>query len=363
MAYGRRNVGRRGYRRRLGGSKYANVFGYKAVPFTRKRPYPFRPGGGSTTALSAPPRMGRRVRPRNARSYTQTKTQTKPKFGRVTTHGDNASFSKNLIGSIGVPRGLRGIYRQLAAPQTVVDNASGAYASTTGTQRVIVLSSAAMFTNTMLNGIKASIASTDRAVRFFLRTGRVKLTLRNQTNCNARVSIYDLLTSSSAPSSALDTPLEVWEKGLADYGGTFTPITIGATPFKSPEFRRQFKIHKVTTLSMEPGQQHEHTVYHKYNRLIDSNQFDNWTTTLSIKGLTRWTMFVFHGSLVHESASSNVVTYAPVTLDYAVHREYSYSWIEKAVPSLSATDNLAKTLIDPDQMGETGDADVNVNTA
>lgn len=361
MAYGRYT--RRNTRRRLTGNAYAKSMGYKAVRFTRKRPYPFRPGGGTTTGQSAPPRLGRRVRPKLARSYTATKTKTETQRGRVVKTSDNASFSVVKLGrsagGLAYP-----IYKALSVPQTIVDSNSSQVLSAVGRQAVLLVIPGVMFSTTALVNIKAAIAVTNRNLRIFLKKGRVKYTFRNQTNCNMRISIYDIMTKSYGPTLALDSPTDAWAKGLTDFGPTYTINTVGATPNKSPEFKKQFRVASVTTLSLEPGQQHEHMVYHTYNRLIDSTIFDNWSgTSESIKGITRWTMVVFHGALVHESVTPDQVTYANTTLDYAVHREYSYAWLEKAVPSLTFTDNLPSTIIDPDQMGETGDQDVNVLNA
>jgi len=185
--------------------------------------------------------------------------------------------------------------------------------------------------------------------------------LKNQSNCVAKLSLYDLVTKKNTVSSSLDEPGELWAKGLTDYGAVGV-TTVGFTPFRSPEFNQYFGVNRVTTVSMEPGQQHDHVVYQLYNRVLDSIQFENNVGT-SIAGVTRFLLVVFHGSLGHESASASTVSYMPVTFDYAWSSEYTYGWIEKSARGFTATDANPTTIVDMDFMGENGDVDANIVTA
>lgn len=356
MAYGYR---RRTYRRRLTGGSYAKLFGYKAVPFTRKRPYPFGPGGGSSTGISARPRMGRRVRMRAARSYTQTQTKTKQRYGSVVKHSDNMSASFCQIGSGRCSPFVRNLLKKLISPRTVSKIISTNISSLTGYQNTTQW---AINQLSDLEAMAATAAAGDKATRLFLKEAKHTLTFRNQTNCAAKCQIYDLLCIRDCPSAALGTPVALWNKGMTDYGTPDHRITVGSTPFKSPEFRRYFKVAKMTTVRLEPGQQHEHVTKCMFNRTLSSVQWENNSASY-IGGLTRYVMVVFHGSLVHESATPGTVTYAPITLDMAGRYDYSFGYLESPVGTFSLTDTMAKTLVDPDQMGETNDADVNVNAA
>lgn len=130
----------------------------------------------------------------------------------------------------------------------------------------------------------------------------------------------------------------------------------------SPEFRRYYFVRRVTVLNLEPGQQHEHTTVQKHNRLFDSVLWQNWSSE-SIGGITHHTMVVWNGSLVHESTTNGSVTPGSMKLDISYNRVIHYAFMLNNEPTMTVTDGLAKTLLDPDHMGEQDDADVNINVA
>lgn len=357
MAYGSYR-GRRSYRRRLGGSStYASTFGMRPVPFKRKRP--------TTTATGAPVRLGRRVRPKLARSYVLTKTKTKNRPGKVTTHGDNQSSSVSTIGKKWLSKFDKMLSRKIVSPQSSYKNDYGRVQCTQGTQGLTYFYFMTKTDMTAMETAANGGSATNNNVRLFLKTGKVAIKLRNQANTTAKVTLYDISTKRDPLSTSVENPVKAWDKGMIDLGAGLTGVAQsvpGATPFKSPEFRNGFYVNKATTVYLEPGQQHDHTVYHKYNRIIDTVRYQNNTSAI-FAGLTRWVMVVFHGTLGHESATPGTVTFMPITLDYAVSYEYEYGWIEKTSPSFSLTDNFPKAVVDFDFMGESGDADVNAAIA
>jgi len=348
MAYGRNYN-----RRRLGGQRgnYASTLGLRALPFKRKRPGPSTITGGG-----AVPRLGRRVRPRMARSYTFTKTKTKQRTGKVISHGDNQSFSNNSIGKKWLTQFDSLMLRKVVSPQTVFSNLTGNVSSAQGKQAVLAF---AYLTKTELTSMETASAGAATSVptKYFLKVGKYVLRLRNQANTNCRMSIYDIVTKRNTVSTTLDNPSEVWTKGMTDFGA-LTKETIGMTPYRSPEFNQYFGVNRVTTISLEPGQQHDHTVYHKYNRVVDSIQFQNNVGT-ALAGLTRFIVIVFHGTLGHESLAASNVTYMPITVDYAAQSEYTYGWIDKTTRAFTGTDSNPVAVADFDFMGESGDMDTN----
>jgi len=346
-------------RRRLGGGRgsYAGTMGLRPVPFTRKRKYP---GSSTGTGLSAAPRLGRRVRPRMGASYLLTKTKRK-RPGQIRTHGDNSSASVNSIGKKYLSRFDKMMYKKIVSPQTVFDNSSGNVAAPQGKQAALVYGFMSSGTLTAIKTACAGGTATAIPLKFFLKGGKFVLRLKNQSNHVCKLSMYDIVTKKNTISTALDNPLECWNKAYTDYGSGAS-TTVGFTPYRSPEFNQYFGVNRVTTVSLEPGQQHDHSVYHRYNRVVDSIQFENATGT-AIAGLTRFVMIVFHGSLGHESLTASTVTYMPVTLDYAFSSDYTYGFIEKTVRGFTATDNNPTTVVDFDHMGEAGDVDVNNVTA
>lgn len=346
MAYGRSYN-----RRRLGGKRgnYASAMGLRPVPFTRKRKYP-------GTGVGAPPRLGRRVRPRMAGPAGLTRTRTKTKRGKAFSHGDNTSSSSNMIGG-----GFRGFAGKLAqkcvCPQTVYSNTSGTTSCSTGAQTIFMYN---ILPKTDLVACKTAAnagTATSNSLRLFIRSGKQRLHFRNCANTPARCWIYDVIVKRS---STFANPVYAWRQGLSDMGGGSYPETnIGVTPYRSPEFNRVFSINKVVSVNLEPGQEHQHTVRHKWNKVVNTVQFENEGTELC-PGFTRYVMVVFHGTLVH--GTDNVVSYAPIKIDHAIQQEYAYGWLEKNSPTLSVTNNFVTTLTAPSFMAESGDADMaNIN--
>lgn len=345
-------------RRRLGyGNRgawvppYRPMFGapFTPVPFKRKRP--LTPG--------APTRAGRRVRPRYAlksgRSYTQTKTKRKRRPGTVTKNGDNASLSSNWIKSTSRRRLPYAQYKQLAAPQTLSFSSTGNFSCTQGRQFVGMVDYLSRNNLVaMKNGLTGS--TTEANLRFFMKTGRMKISLKNQSNGNARLTLYDIVPKRTGPSAALDSPVEAWAKGNLDIAGSASHYNfIGETPFKSPEFRRYFGVHRVTYVNLEPGMQHEHVMHMVYNKFVDSVAFEN--ENACIPGLSRYCVIVFHGSLGHESLAPATVSTLPVTIDQMVFREWSFSYMLTPNATHQRTDGLPTTVVDFDHMGESGDVD------
>jgi hypothetical protein len=201
--------------------------------------------------------------------------------------------------------------------------------------------------------------ATTNNLKLFLKTGRHRVHFRNCANTPARVWIYDCVTKRDG-FAAGSTPVFMWRGGLADMGaGTYPEMQIGVTPYRSPEFNRLFAVNKVTQFNLEAGQEHQHTVRHRWNKLVNTVNFQN-SVSPYCQGLTRFMMIVFHGTLIH--GTDNVVSYAPIKVDYTSTTEFSYGWIEKNSPSMSITNNFASSLVGATFMGENGDADImNIN--
>lgn len=324
---------------------------YRPVPFKRRR--------GSRTAQMSAPR--RRIRPRTGPSFTRTKTRRQKRGTRIATHGDNASSSFTRIGGSRMSRFLRMLMRKIIQKQTVVANSAANVTCGYGAQALLGITVLSKSTLITMETAGAGAATTN-SVRLFLYGAKHTLTMRNQSNTNARCVLYDIVTRRDPPSTGLDTPGEAWAAGMTDYGATGAASVVGQTPFRSPEFSRLFSVKKVTTFHLEPGMTHEHIVQHKYNKLMSSVRFQNVAGTAAA-GLTRQTLLVFYGTLAHESAAASTVTTSPITLDYMSRVEYTYGFIEKTTPSYAVTDNLVKTLTDPDAMLESGDVDANVIAA
>lgn len=312
----------------------------------------------------APVRMGARVGPRlkSGRSYTRTATKRRRKMPKIYSHGDNSSFSYNTIVGRSNLRSLRAIAKRVVNPQTVRANGASNWSVGYGVQSVNILG---FMSKSQLVAIKTAAnggVATDNNLKLFLKSGLMRVNFRNTANTNMRCTIYDCVTRRTPPSSALDAPSEVWAKGMTDFSVTGTYSTVGMTPFKSPEFREYFRVNKATTVSLEPGQEHQHTVYHKWNKIVNSTHFDN-APGEAVAGLTRYFMLVWHGTLGHEALDEGTVTTSSGKLDYMFTSQYSYGFIQEVLPSFTNTNTLDTTITTFQFMGESGDADTAIVAA
>lgn len=199
----------------------------------------------------------------------------------------------------------------------------------------------------------------ENATRMFIGHVKHTLTFKNQTNMAGKVTLYDITIKRNPVGTAVDIPTELWDKGFTDMSVTTQRSNVGATPFRSEEFRTYCRVRRVTVIPLEPGQQHVHTVIQRVNRVIDSTVWANVTSGLSsIAGLTSFILMSFHGGLAHDTTATTSVTYAPIRLDWVSQREFHFGFIQQNRPSYSLTDTVPTGLANLDFMGENQDADV-----
>lgn len=343
MAYGRRKYTNR---RRVGNKgRVYNGKVLQPVPFKRKRP------GNPGAAL----RYGRRVRRKIGTKLFQT--------GRKT--GQNSSVSFCSLGKKFPSRLDKALYTKVQGRQSLVECNSNRATSVLGEQAVTAFFMNGAAELEAMRDIANLGVSTENDVIFWMGHSKLSLHLRNQTNTNCKLTLYDISVKRNAFSSTYDTPIEAWDKGYLDMNAALTSHSkeVGATPFKSPEFRLYFKVQKVTTMNLEPGMEHEHTVIQRLNRRVTSTEFANRGSTFYFKNLTHFTLAVFHGSLVHESATPATVSYAAITLDYAWRKESNFGYLRQNVPSMTYQNSITKAIVDTDFMGEDADIDTNVASA
>jgi len=272
--------------------------------------------------------------------------------------GQNGSTSTCHLGRSGWgTRGTAALAKKVINKKKVATQAASNMSSTVGRQGVVVYT---------LNGINDLVAlrtaanatvATEADIKLFMHESKNKFHLRSAHNSLITLTIYDIETKRQPMASAYDDPLEAWEKGLQDMGlAVGHSLNINQTPSFSAEFRRWFRIKGTTKVLMEPGQQHEHTVYHKINRQVDTTAFG--LGNLHAAGLTTHCMFVFHGSLAHETAAPATVTYTAATIDVATFREQTFGFITQSPTSYGLTSTLPVVLVNGDMMGENQDADV-----
>lgn len=341
--------------------KYQSAFGgvpqsltparTRLPPGYRRTPPP--PGRPPTLRIG----LGRRGRINTGRSYTATRRR-RGRYNKVVKRGENSSATATRMGSY-MTRFNRMMYKKLVARRVNASVSSTRSTSAAGQQSVFASFN---LDKTQLVALKDDIvgASGDaNEYKFFIKYVKRTSLIRNQSNSVVKLSLYDVSLKKQPNGTAADTPIECWEKGLADFGlGSSAAQQPGMTPYRSPEFNRYFYVKRVSTVYLEAGQQHEHTFIHRINRLVPSTVFDNSGSLVSFQGLTTWTMAVFLGSLGHESLTPGNVSIMPATLDILTRSEVHYGYLESKAPKYTWTNNLPATVTNFDFMGETGDADV-----
>lgn len=336
----------------MGKGNYASTFGYRPVPFRRRRPNFYKKRGAP---LRRGPRVGPRYRRRNGAGAMTATKKRQSRLGQAHKTGDNSSISATHIGW--ARRVSKMLLNKLMGHNIIQNNDSGYSVSGQGRQKLLNLR---FLDRTDLEAIKVAAnagVTTENDVSLFLKSCKMRVHLRNQSNSLAKALIYDISTFNSGYSATIDTPGEAWDFGFSDMGTTNQSERVGATPFASAEFRKGYRINKVTYVPLEAGQQHEHTVTKHMNWFVNSTKWAN-TAAQNVRGLTHFVMVVWHGCLAHDNTPGTSITYTPVRMDYATFKQYNFAYLSNNKPTYTLTDNLPTTLVDLDMMGENQDADV-----
>lgn len=341
---------------------YAAMRGYTPIPYKpRGRSRTRRPVGepkDPTTNKGAPRRQGARVRNRNrsrSRTSTLTTTTQSPRINRIGRPSQNSSVSYTSYGLKN--RLTKSIWVKATGHQIREYLLANSIISSQGNQQVLQIALCNLADMQQLALDANALVATNNDVNFLMKSAKLKLSFKNQSNVMARVTIYDIVTINPGYVNTLDSPTETWDKGYLDMGTGSQSLIVGAVPTASPEFRKFFRITNVTKVPMEPGQEHDHIVYKRMNWSVKSTKWDNATAS-NIKGLTYWCMVVWHGSLAHESSTPSSVTYCPVRLDYSTRRQYNYAFLPNNKPGYVVSDQIPKNIIDLDVMAEDQDRDL-----
>lgn len=323
---------------------------------TRRQPYK----GPTYMVTPAKPRMGAAVRTGRSQTLTRTTTRKKQLQGKVVKSGENSSVSYTNYGKYSQPTKTLAVKLTGHAVREYLS--SGTLLGGQGIQGAFNSSLLGLSQLAQLS-IDANAGAIDNNQKnIFLKSAKFSLYFKNQSNVMSKVTLYDIITADQPIDSALGSPVNAWNKGYTDMGVTNQYLSIGATPTASPEFKKYFRITKVTRVPLEPGQEHEHKVSKNMNWSVPSTRFEN-TTSTAIKGLTYWCLVVWQGSLAHESGTPANVTFAPVRLDYVIRQKYSYCFLSNNKPTYVMVDNIPKTILDLDFMGESQDADLDPTNA
>ena len=331
--YVRRNKPRT-YRRRLTNPTYPTSFArgapLSATPPNRKRKSNNAGGPALRTGRYVRRRVDRMPLPETYALNTKMYRKAKANFGG---------------------KGLAELYKKVVGKTTQFSNIGSFVSTGAGKQGIMSYNN---FSKANLVTMKSTVIGADLGdANFFLEYVKHTVTIRNQSNNTALVSVYQISTRRNTQ-LILDTPIEAWTKGYSDMGVPTQLDTPGNTPYLSPEFRRYFKVEKVTKVSLTPGQQHRTESFHKMNKLIKTTSFDN-ESGQALPGISSFIMYVWHGSIGHEALDDAEVTYMPIKLDVIQDFQWRFGWVPGTTTNKFVGANTLSTAVtNYDQMCDSG---------
>lgn len=298
------------------------------------------------------------------------------------THGDNASSSFSVMGSrIGA-----GFFRRKARTLAVLkeeQTSTHTVESFRGIQGIYILPS--FMSKGQLKYMSDYASTSTRSTRVLVGGGKSVFHIRNQTANLCKLRIYEIWTKKTPPVEKLSTPQLAWydhntEQALADIVFGTPPVTVNfahkadETPFAARDFNHYYRVHRVHTVHLEAGQQHNHTIRHNVYRALPREAWEDLPDPLAtVGGWTRHFMLVWYGGLTHDTTVGSVenpfstvngvrvnqgnVTLSSIRLDVSVRHSFQYMLDQSTLSRITATGNFDLEVLDEDFMGETGDAD------
>lgn len=156
----------------------------------------------------------------------------------------------------------------------------------------------------------------------------------------AEIDVYEVAYKQDCNGETLQ---QLWTDALlatpkqGTLGSDITPVTLGATPFQSPELCRQVTILKKTKYFMEPGECATYQKRYPGNRhLTKSFVMDEISMpTYAVAGQTQTLLFVIKG--VPTKTTANVIESSPMTnIVISATRTYSYSFLDSGEQTADA---------------------------
>lgn len=147
-----------------------------------------------------------------------------------------------------------------------------------------------------------------KSAKLLLQNCDLKYRIMNQNPAVVELDIYNLVSNLTQPT--ILSPIAAWDNGLNDIYANNTAITsasIDTRPNSSRQFTQTWKIVKKTTVSLQPGKQHNHFWAFQPNRVVDTDYFAQYA---QVKGLTAVCMFVARGGIADSATTAAVGTIA-----------------------------------------------------
>jgi len=153
-----------------------------------------------------------------------------------------------------------------------------------------------------------------KSTKFLLESATMETDFVNAGSDEFQMIIYDCIAKHTQ--STLRNPITDWTSGITDQQGSDTASLTAGTSKNSPNskptlskiFNMEWKVIKVTEVSVSPGRTHKHLFHEKIRRIIDWEYFN---TNEQIGGMTYAPIVTIQGRPVGTADAAN-----PVTLSY-----------------------------------------------
>lgn len=357
----------------------------KNAGLTAVRYRPPRRGGGSRLGLykGAALRLGLRVRRGSA---TRTRQRRKQVAMGVRKIGQNATAGYSRMGRSAMWRLWKSKKRTLGV--RVFEHSSGVTLdSYKASQGVYMLP--AIMTHSHLKNCSDQASTGTNSSKVIVGGGTTQIHIKNQTNIVAKCFLYEIYTRRTAAGAVVNSPYAAWKQYNADQAiAGFVTETVSldaahrvdAKPYNT-DVGYYYKIGKVTRLHLEPGMQHNHTIKHRWHKILRREVWEDADSVLqtSIGQWTRHFMLIWYSSLVHDNgvAPTNEagllgvkedlgeVSVCSVRLDVVTRHTYEVMIDNNAVGVITeeAVYPYKVGIMDEDHMGENQDADMDPNRA
>jgi len=187
--------------------------------------------------------------------------------------------------------------------------------------------------------VAGAITGQSKASRFLVESAYHDFRITNQDLGNVEIHIYDV----SCKNDATLAPQQALYQGLNDesdgsFGFSNTVVPIGLVPTQSALFNQFYRVKQHTRIILAQGQSHSHSCYIKPMRVMNSELMTD--ASLSLKGLSMWTMIVVNGLPQNDSTTKTQVSTGNCALDIVATKTIKYTWSSDTNNSYFYTNTL-----------------------
>lgn len=277
------------------------------------------------------------------------KYSMRARYKNIQVMGQGGQVSKFTAVNRRIPRSAR-LMKQLHASNYWYNNYAGRVTAGVGVASIFstsLLGSGAFTTtpsyDTDLPAIQYKVAGAitgqSKASRFLIESAYHDFRITNQDLGNVEIHIYDVSTKSDcslSPQQAVYDGLN--DESDATFGFGTAKVPIGMNPTQSALFNQYYRVKQHSRIILAQGQSHSHTVYVKPMRVFNSEVLSE--ASISVKGLSMWTMIVVSGLPQNDSTTKTQVSTGNCALDIVTTKTIKYTWSSDTNNSYFYTNNL-----------------------